>query len=142
MRRIASVWLFLFAVPVGLVYFNPWPFSAPVLQEPSALAAQESNSGRLRELNTIIQEEIGTPSAKDPAQCKSIAFGAKPCGGPTRYLVYSTDKTDEARLKQLVNESNELTKKINQEKKLISDCMVVSEPKVELVGGMCTVTGK
>ncbi len=142
MRRLVSVFLFLFALSVGLAIFNARVFSPTVLQEPRAHAGQESASDRLRELNTLIEKEIGTPSAKEPAQCKVIAYGAKPCGGPAKYLVYSTGRTDEARLKQLVNEFNQLAKKINQEKKLISDCMFVTEPKIEFVGGMCTIPGK
>jgi len=39
----------------------------------------------------------------------------------------------------LVGEFNQLAKKINQEQGLISDCMLVTEPQVELVDGVCTI---
>ena len=99
---------------------------------------RESDSQRLRELRTSIDNEIGTPTANETTQCKLIAFGSKPCGGPASYLVYSAARTDEAKLKELVDEFNQLSRKINQELKIMSDCMFVTEPVVEVIGGMCT----
>ncbi len=102
-------------------------------------AAQQSNPERLEQLRRMITEEIGKPLASNPSQCKLIAFGSKPCGGPATYLVYSTVKTNESRLTQLVSEYNERQKKYNEERGVISDCMFVTEPKVELAGGVCKI---
>jgi hypothetical protein len=135
MRRIVYAVLLLLAVSAVIAAFNGWnPLSMHPLQ-----AFQQNDSQRLKELNRIIEQEIGTATADQPSQCKSIAFGSKPCGGPVRYLAYSTTKTNESRLKQLVNEFNGLEKKINEERKMISDCMLVTEPKVELVDKVCTI---
>jgi hypothetical protein len=49
-------------------------------------------------------------------------------------------KTDESRLKQLVNEFNQLQKKINEERKITSDCALAPMPKVEFAEGLCTAT--
>lgn len=132
---IGSIALILIAAIAG---FNGWrlPFTMDI---PRLDAAQENDAERLKELGRIIEQEIGTPAASQPSQCKVIAFGAKPCGGPARYLVYSTSKTDESRLAQLVNEFNQLAKKHNQEGNIISDCMFVTEPKVKLDNGICTI---
>jgi hypothetical protein len=85
----------------------------------------------------MIEQEIGIPSAKEPSQCKLIPFGSKPCGGPWGYLVYSTLKTDESRLKQLVSDFNQLQKKINEDGKILSDCTIAPQPKLEFAGGVC-----
>ena len=90
--------------------------------------SQDSDAQRLEGLRRMIEQEIGIPSANEPTQCKLIPFGSKPCGGPWGYLVYSTLKTDETRLKQLVSEFNQLQKKMNKESKLMSDCAVAPEP--------------
>lgn len=123
----------------GIPAFDVWNLLSPSVSTTRLNAAQQNDSERLKELGRIIEQEIGTPAANEPSQCKLIAFGSKPCGGPARYLVYSTAKTNETRLKQLVDEFNQLAKKINEERKILSDCMFVSEPKVELVDGVCRI---
>jgi hypothetical protein len=102
-------------------------------------AAEHSDLERLQELSGLIKTEIGIPSASAQTHCKVIPFGSKPCGGPVEYLAYSTETTNEPRLKQLVNDFNRLAEKLNREKKLRSDCEFVGEPKVELVGGICRI---
>ena len=123
----------------GIPAFDVWNLLSLTVNTTRLNAAQQNDSERLKELGRIIEQEIGTPAANEPSQCKLIAFGSKPCGGPARYLVYSTAKTNETRLKQLVEEFNQLAKKINEERKIFSDCMFVSEPKVELVDGVCRI---
>ncbi len=97
---------------------------------------------RLRELDTLIEMEISAPVANEPKQCKLIAFGSKPCGGPWRYLVYSTATANEVRLKQLVNEYNQLERKLNKEQKIRSTCEYVREPSVAFVSGVCAIKDK
>jgi hypothetical protein len=99
--------------------------------------SQQSDAQRLEEFRRMIEQEIGIPAAKEPIQCKLIPFGSKPCGGPWGYLVYSTLKTDESRLKQLVSDFNQLQKKMNEESKISSDCAIAPEPKVEFTDGVC-----
>jgi hypothetical protein len=99
--------------------------------------SQQSDAQRLEALRRMIEQEIGIPNANDPTQCKLIPFGSKPCGGPWGYLVYSTLKTDQSRLKQLVSDFNQLQKKMNEEGKILSDCAIAPEPKLEFADGVC-----
>ena len=101
--------------------------------------SQPADSERLEELRRMIDREIGVPYADEPTQCKLIPFGSKPCGGPWGFLVYSTLKTDETRLKQLISEFNQLQKKMNEEGKILSDCALAPEPKLEFLGRRCSV---
>lgn len=139
MRRMASASTFLLAAGLASFVASVLP---PLRINGSAVAAsQQSDDKRLQQLRVRIEKEIGKPGAIAPSQCKLIAFGSKACGGPEKYLVYSTLKTNEARLKQLVNEFNQLAQKINEERRIFSDCEFVTEPMVEFVGGMCTIKG-
>ena len=101
------------------------------------VGSQQSDAERLEELRRMIEREIGIPYADDPTQCKLIPFGSKPCGGPWGYLVYSTLKTDESRLRQLVNDFNQLQKKLNEKGKISSDCALAPKPEVEFANGLC-----
>jgi hypothetical protein len=92
----------------------------------------------LEELGEEIKKELGVPKA---SQCKLIALGSKPCGGPRSYEVYSTETTNESRLKRLVTRYNELEKKLNAEQKILSNCEFVQQPEVTLSQGMCSIKG-
>ena len=55
-------------------------------------------------------------------ECRYIAFGSKPCGGPWEYLIYTTSiDTDE--LTTLVEEYNQLEANYNVNCDAVSDCM-------------------
>ena len=102
-----------------------------------AVNNEQSNQANLKKLKKEIDREIGKPRAKRLNQCRVIAFGAKACGGPKSYLIYSTLQTNENKLKRLVNQYNSIEEKINKETDAMSDCMFIEEPKVSLVNGMC-----
>jgi hypothetical protein len=124
----------------GMFGLPPSTFSGGGGSGPTADERWGGRSGqRMKELNGLIKEEIGTPSASFASQCKLIGFGAKPCGGPEHYLVYSTmaNNTDEPRLKELVSEYNQLQRKINQESGRAGTCNIPSKPDVEVVGEVC-----
>ena len=59
---------------------------------------------RRAELKADILALIGDPLCDSVEECRYIAFGDKPCGGPWSYLVYSISQTDSVQLKSLVDE--------------------------------------
>jgi hypothetical protein len=132
--------LALAIVPMALAAQNAIPSRG--LTTAVYSARDQSDRERLRELKRAIDEEIGEPRADSVAQCKYIAFGAKPCGGPWTFLVYSTTRTDESKLQRLVREYNALQKKINAEEGLASDCSVPPEPELTLENGVCAAKRK
>lgn len=71
--------------------------------------------------------------------CKSIAFGAKPCGGPWEYLVYS-NAVNLTELQSMVADYNQTEASFNLQTGALSDCMAVSPPaKVGCINGKCGV---
>ena len=105
----------------------------------NSVTNQQSNRADLNKLKKEIAREIGKPRARQVNQCRVIAFGAKACGGPKTYLVYSGLQTNENKLKQLVGQYNSLEDKINKETNAISDCMFIEEPKPTIQNGMCKI---
>jgi hypothetical protein len=102
-----------------------------------AAEAFQQYSDRMKELDAMIKAEIGEPRANDVSQCRSIPFGAKACGGPATYLAYSLARTNEGKLRVLIDEYNQNARNYNHSRNLMSDCMFVSEPKIELTEGIC-----
>ena len=94
-----------------------------------SLPPQDFHSTKLNNMKAAIQELADSSICTNDTQCRSIAFGSKPCGGPRTYLVYSSS-IDTARLATLVEDYNKLEMRINQERGLISDCGFVTPPQV------------
>lgn len=92
----------------------------------------------LAKLETEIMELIGEAAASEATYCRTIAFGSKPCGGPWRYLIYSTQTTDSTVLRDKVERFNRLQAERNRELGLVSDCSLAVKPETQLVDGRCS----
>lgn len=93
----------------------------------------------LAEKKQEILNYINSFSCANATECLSIAFGAKPCGGPREYLVYP-NTVDQTTLETLVSEYYEMDHQYNIEIGAISDCMVVNPPiTINCVNGVCTI---
>jgi len=99
--------------------------------------ADDEITAEMTSLRGRIATEIGDPVCTRPNQCRTIGMGAKPCGGVSQYLIYSTGVTDSVALKNLVGRYNTLSREMNDRHHLISDCMVVLPPDVGCVDGRC-----
>lgn len=104
-----------------------------VAPPPAAPAEPVDLAGLLQEIRTA----AGIARADEPSQCRAIALGEKPCGGPERYLVYSTLAADEARLQALVERYNAAAAQLARDQDLVSDCQVIEPPELGLEGGFC-----
>ena len=93
----------------------------------------------LAEKKQEILNYIQSFSCANATECLSIAFGAKPCGGPREFLVYP-NTVDQTTLEIMVNEYYEMDHRHNIETGAVSDCMVVSPPNnVNCINGVCTI---
>ena len=90
--------------------------------------SQEEDRQELESLKTQIDNIIGDASCTDPAECRVIAFGSKPCGGPWSYLIYSTVDTDTGALASRVELYDRKEDAYNSKWGISSDCMFVSPP--------------
>lgn len=75
----------------------------------------------------IIEDLAAASVCNESTECKLIAFGSKPCGGPWSYLVYSTS-IDINELEKLVEEFNQNEEAFNQKWGVVSDCSAVLPP--------------
>ncbi|CAM3649766.1 hypothetical protein [Rheinheimera salexigens] len=80
---------------------------------------------------------IADTSADNIQQCRVIGFGAKPCGGPARYIAASVKNIDEDDLMAKVAAYNAASAENNNKLGLMSDCAVVPKPNVVLDQGVC-----
>ena len=91
----------------------------------------------LDSLRPAIQTLTDDPVCSDVSQCRSVAFGSKPCGGPWSYLVFSTVATDSNMLARLVTEYNAIEAQQNERLGRSSDCQMVTAPQLNCVQNKC-----
>lgn len=112
---------------------------------PPKLADVPPEAQELREqmstLRQAIVREVGVPSADDVSQCGVVPFGAKACGGPQSYIVYSRKVTNEERLKSLTAQYAQLEQEWNHRNKVISTCSMALPPVPVIVDGQCQAGG-
>lgn len=101
-----------------------------------AMSKQE-NLGN-EQLMEAIRQQLRPANASSPEHCKAVGVGIKTCGGYERYLIYSTETTDETALLGLIARYNEVSRSNSQG--MVSDCRVIPEPSVDLYNGMCRAT--
>ena len=113
-----------------------------------AVAGCDGESSEIRDQATLdamrqeIEALIGTPDCDDVSSCALLPFGAKPCGGPWSYLVYSKTTVDEAELENLVARYNAFEAEVNRRYGRMSDCSVPPQPVLGCVDGTCVDVGE
>lgn len=88
---------------------------------------QEQDQEELKTLGAEIENLINTSKCTEANACKFIGFGDKPCGGPWRYIVYSSS-IDTEKLENLVRNYNEKEKLFNEKWGVVSDCALAIQP--------------
>lgn len=108
----------------------------PAPPVPAASAAPQESARLERELRTL----IGPASCSADSQCRTVAIGAKACGGPSGYLAWSTEGTDAARLAELAARQSAAQRRENEAGRRVSNCIFVTDPGARCVAGRCQLT--
>ena len=111
--------------------------AATACSSPSAKDAPPApgNAGLLAQ----IQAEVGTAACDSTQQCQTIAIGAKACGGPERYLAWSSKDNDGKKLKALAQAQAEASRKQQQADGMMSTCSIVTDPGATCEAGRCVL---
>ena len=90
------------------------------------------------DLMTQINELAKTTGCASASDCQTLPVGRKACGGPRTYVVFCSKSTNVAQLKAKIAELDRLD--LAAAKNTVSDCMMVTQPRVTLSGGACRAT--
>lgn len=96
---------------------------------------------KLDKIRSEILVIVGEATCAEQAECFYIGLGAKPCGGPWEYLIYSSVNTDTTELFLKVQEYNDWNIVINKRYEYVSDCSVPDPPKLVCISGKCVARG-
>ena len=92
-----------------------------------------------RALQQRIATEIGEAACEHDSQCRTLAVGARACGGPERWLAWSVVSSRGDRLEALSQELSALVQARNERSGLMSTCVVVPDPGAFCRTGQCVV---
>jgi len=99
---------------------------------------KEKEEVYILQLKNEIEKMAASSICNEEFECKYVAFGSKPCGGPWSYLLYNTS-IDETYFLKKVTELNTKEKEYNVLYGIISDCSTPAPPStVECINGVCT----
>ncbi len=98
---------------------------------------EDRDVAQLQAKEKAIDALIGDAPCKGGEDCRTIAFGAKPCGGPWQYKIFNAAEVDTVELKRLVKDYDEFNAVLNDRWGWMSDCAYVTPPEVGCVEGRC-----
>jgi hypothetical protein len=102
-------------------------------------AAPSTPAAAPQDLAARIALEIGDAACDSSAQCRTLAYGHKACGGPEKYLAYSTKRSDGARLTQLAGQLADERRRQDEREGMMSTCSVVVDPGAACNAGRCVL---
>jgi hypothetical protein len=127
-RHHMSMRQLLFLLFLGCAACNA---SGPVA--PAAPAKGEDAAALLIRLRTM----VGAAACTESAQCKTVAVGARACGGPEGYLPYSTATTSSGQLEALALRHAERRRAEVAASGELSTCNMVLDRGAICVAGTC-----
>ncbi|GAA60960.1 hypothetical protein P20652_2832 [Pseudoalteromonas sp. BSi20652] len=102
----------------------------------STLTSSNKQSKNLSDLNYDLSNMVSNNSCTASFQCKILEVGARACGGPSKYAVYSTLNTSQEEAEQL---AQQITKqeKIQNKAQGLTDCSPVLEVQSLCINQQC-----
>jgi len=121
--------------PTSLKFFLPIIFGFIIAgcAHAEVKTTKEAMDQKLTEITDLIDDAKCTENS----HCSALAIGAKPCGGPWLYRIYSKQVSDTKQLKILAMDYKLLNKKYNKENQLMSDCMMATPPAFACINQKC-----
>lgn len=97
---------------------------------------------RMKQLDETIRRYTNN-TCRHSAECKTVGYGTKLCGGPALYLPYSRTSDSETSFMNEVMEYNALSRiyadYISKKLGIVSDCALVRDPGAVCINSRCVL---
>jgi len=113
--------------------------SAPPPASPTPAPASAPMAGKTDTLWKNIQAANADTSCDTQSQCHTMGVGSKACGGPERYIAWSSKNNDGAALKALVEQHSAARRADDEREHMMSTCSLISDPGASCRAGQCTM---
>ena len=98
---------------------------------------EEGDRAQLSEMRGEIDALVGEAAGASIADCRYAGLGAKPCGGPWAYIVYSVSSTDSTALANRLTAYDAFEAEMNELYGYVSDCSIPAPPVLAFKDGRC-----
>ena len=98
---------------------------------------EEGDRAQLIEMRREIDALIGEAVGVSITDCRYAGLGAKPCGGPWAYIVYSVSSTDSTALVNRLTAYDAFEAEMNELYGYVSDCSIPAPPVLAFKDGRC-----
>ena len=106
-------------------------------EEEEEQRTEEEDRAQLMEMRRQIDALVGDAAGVSIADCRYAGLGAKPCGGPWEYIVYSASSTDSTALAERLTAHGAFEAETNERYGYVSDCSVPNIPVLTYTDGRC-----
>jgi hypothetical protein len=86
-----------------------------------------------------VQAAAADTGCDSDSQCHSLGVGAKACGGPERYLAWSSRQSDGAALKALAEQHSAARRADDAREHMMSTCSLISDPGAVCRANRCVL---
>lgn len=125
-------------LPVQLCRLRDWAAASLTVLGAACAAAPDGPAAEAA-LLAQIEAEIGQAACTADMQCRTLAIGARACGGPERWMAWSVTTGRGERLAALSDQLSALVQARNERIGLMSICVVVPDPGAVCRAGHCVV---
>jgi len=130
------------APSVAAIHVPPPPVIQSVGATTPAAPASAAAGGDLAAVESQLDATLGRASAcTADAECRSVAVGAKACGGPTGYRAYSSRTASPDSVEALAQHERELAAAQAKASHQVSPCFMLADPGARCQQNKC-VTGR
>jgi hypothetical protein len=98
---------------------------------------KKCDRSEIQQLENEARALVRTGGCEDVGQCRAAPVGVQACGGPRDYVVYCSATTNEKALLKALDRLARREDRFNRQCDVVSICIFVAEPQIELVNGMC-----
>jgi hypothetical protein len=114
----------------------------PTLQVAAATPVAGAASADYATVHAKLESTLdGASACTADSECRSVAVGAKACGGPTGYRAYSTKTADPSTVEALAGQDHDLALQAAHDSHQVSPCFMLADPGARCQQNKC-VTGR
>ncbi|WP_368485602.1 hypothetical protein ABZP26_00250 [Pseudoalteromonas sp. SD03] len=100
-------------------------------------AAKEVSLDDIKTAKNKLNNLIADKQCSTSSQCKVSAVGSRACGGPSDYIVYSTQSAPQEQVSALSDTITQLESTYNAQKGMMSICQHLTVPSTQCVENKC-----
>ncbi len=100
-------------------------------------AAKEVSLDDIKTAKNKLNNLIADKQCSTSSQCKVSAVGSRACGGPSDYIVYSTQSAPQKQVSALSDTITQLESTYNVQKGMMSICQHLTAPSTQCVENKC-----